>query len=82
MRDCDTLIPWTPVVRIHVGSGPWSTATQQYTKQNWNFDFNDFVNLLHDLWLHANYLLLHEGYEPGVLLLFFAGSFLPSRDGL
>ena len=27
MGDCDTLIPWTPVVRIHVGSGPWSTAT-------------------------------------------------------
>ena len=61
---------WTPVVRVHVGSGPWRTATKQYTKQNWNFDVKDFVNLLHDLWLHVNYLLLHAGCEPGVLLHF------------
>ena len=40
-------------------------------KTELDFDLNDFVNLLHDLWLHANYLLLHAGCEPGVLLYFF-----------
>ena len=29
------------------------------------------MNSLHDLWLHTNYLLLHAGCEPGVLLHLF-----------